>query len=120
MVAGHMSSSDRDRRRSPSPSKGSRTYTGPIVDCDVHHSWPSQEVMMPYLSPAWREYVRGQGHGRLLPVYEPSSFPISHNTTREDTWPDSGVRPGSDYDTMRRQLLDPLNIYKAVLTFDDV
>src|SRR5690348_1331892 len=32
-------------------------YTGGVVDCDIHHDWPSPAALYPYLSTGWREYV---------------------------------------------------------------
>ena len=28
-----------------------------IIDCDVHNDWSSAEVLLPYLDPAFRDYL---------------------------------------------------------------
>ena len=90
-------------------------YAGPIIDCDVHHRWKSEAELVGYLPQHWREYVE---HGQL--ALEPATihypFPFGTNK-RLDTFPDDGP-PGSDYELLRRQLLDRFNIERAVLSFD--
>ena len=92
------------------------TFSGPLIDCDVHHELKSEAELIPYLSQGWQEYVRGpEPHGRLglFP-----SFPLSnpHGFDREDAIPPGGGPPGSSLELMREQLLDPFGVEHAILT----
>jgi len=88
---------------------------GGIIDCDVHHKWKNEGEFLQYLPREWREYVE---HGRI-PI-EPATvhypFPFGTNK-RLDAFPDDGP-PGSSYELLRSQLLDRVNIDRAVLSFD--
>jgi uncharacterized protein len=98
------------------------TYTGPRIDCDVHHTWRTEADLLAYLPERWRELVGAPAGSRrapvpLVPQWHFDPFP-GGIYTRTDSWPESGGPPGSDYDTLRRQLLDPLNIEHAILSYD--
>lgn len=44
-----------------------------MIDCDVHNNWSSAEVLLPFLAPAFREYLeRGELPGGR------GSFPHAH------------------------------------------
>jgi predicted TIM-barrel fold metal-dependent hydrolase len=98
-------------------------YEGPVIDSDVHHTWPNEGAVIEYLPKAWQEYVKQSGNsGRPRHVgLEPAMmlFPhINGPNKRLDTFPSSGGPPGSDYETFKKQLLDPFNIERAILSFD--
>ena len=94
---------------------------GPLIDCDVHNSWPSSRVLLPYLDPYWRDLLeRGELPGGR------DSFPHGHRPwlhpegfMRTDAVPADGSTPGSDYDLMREQLLDRYDVEYAILTGDE-
>lgn len=94
-------------------------YDGPIIDSDVHHNWRSDAEVVEYLPKKWREFI-DLPQGRQLPLVPSSPFvPLADGVYhRLDAFPPNGGPPGSDYETMRRQLLDPLNIEHAVLSYD--
>ena len=43
-------------------------YSGPIVDCDIHHDRPSKDALLPHLSAGWREYATRSGGRQPMPV----------------------------------------------------
>lgn len=96
---------------------GSR-YSGPLADCDVHHTWPSQQALLEYFSEGWREYIMGPGREGQIPLAAGFGYHNPHGLMREDAFPESGP-PGSDYELLRDQLLDPYNIRRAVLTYGE-
>jgi len=101
----------------PRPRK--RAYRGPIVDCDVHHNWSSHQVLHPYLSAPWREFVLGPGRQGNIPLTAAGFFSVPNGNGREDTVPESGEPAGTDLELMRAQLLDPYGIERALLTYGD-
>ena len=94
-------------------------YKGPLIDCDVHHARSTDAELLEYLSIAWREYVSDRGPAGTVPLTVQDGFPNPHGFMRADTYPEGGGEPGSDLDTMRRQLLDSNGLRRAVLTFGD-
>ena len=92
-----------------------------MIDCDVHNSWSSSSALLPYLDPAFRDFLeRGELPGGR------DSFPHAHRPwlhpegfTRTDAVPADGAMPGSDYDLLREQLLDRYDVEYAILTGDE-
>lgn len=87
-------------------------YDGPTVDIDVHHRPRHWDDVRPYLSARWRDY---------LPVNPPGvalGGLANRDNRRGDTFPDDGGAPGSNYELTCRQLLDPANTFRCVLTHD--
>jgi uncharacterized protein len=99
--------------------RGAAMYNGPIIDCDVHHARRSDQELLPYLSAGWREYVSGRGPAGLVPLIVQDGLPNPRGFMRAETYPENGGEPGSDYETMRRQLLDRGDLRRAILTFGD-
>ncbi len=92
-------------------------YDGPIIDCDVHHGPVTRHEYLEYLPKAWRDYVTMPGDGRLVPLDPPRQQidnPDGANL-RLDSFPQGGGPPGSSYELMREQLLDPYPIEAVVL-----
>jgi predicted TIM-barrel fold metal-dependent hydrolase len=87
---------------------------GPVVDCDVHHSWATQDELMEFVSPAWRERLAGGAFRVRLR----SGYSQPGSNKRLDTVGPKGEPPGTDQATMARQLLDPVGVERAVLSFD--
>src|SRR5690348_14661596 len=89
-----------------------------IIDCDVHQNFASLEALLPYLPPAHREHLtRGGYSGMGLPTYlwmHPEGF------TRRDAAPPGGGPAGSDYETLRRQLLDAYDEEFAILNGEEI
>jgi predicted TIM-barrel fold metal-dependent hydrolase len=94
-------------------------YQGPIVDVDVHHRWKNDAEIVAYLPKKWGDYVRdAKGSVPLTPPWVTMGVFLSGGGRRMDSFPPDGGKPGSDYETMKEQLLDHYNYFKAVLTYD--
>jgi uncharacterized protein len=95
-------------------------YRGPVIDTDVHHTWKSDQEIIERMPKKWRDFIEGPGGGRRLPIGPPPSAyqHVRGVNKRLDTFPPTGGPPGSDYETLRRQLLDPFNIERCILDFD--
>ncbi len=89
-----------------------------MIDCDVHQNFNSLRELEPWLDPAFRDYVEVGGYnGFQLPNYpwvHPSGFLMG------DAVPETGGVPGSDYETLREQLLDRYDVEYAILTGEDI
>ncbi len=94
-------------------------YNGPVIDCDVHHERASDEELTEYLSRGWREYVTGRGPAGFVPLTVQDGLPNPHGFMRADTYPATGGPPGSDYPTLKAQLLDRIDVRRAILTYGD-
>jgi predicted TIM-barrel fold metal-dependent hydrolase len=96
-------------------------YEGPVIDCDVHHEWPTPWDLVPYLSTGWQEYVTGPGRlhkdNSLIPMMPVQLCPNPTGLARHETFPPDGGAPGSNYELLRDQLLDPCRIERALLVF---
>jgi len=90
-----------------------------MIDCDVHQNFKRLSDLLPWIDPAYRDFVLHAGFGGFeLPNYLTWMHP--NGTTRDDAVPPDGGAPGSDYETMREQLLDPLGVEYAILTGEDI
>jgi len=94
-------------------------YSGPVIDCDVHHARNTDSELIEYLSRGWREYVTDRGPAGNVPMTVQDGFPNPHGFMRADTYPKQGGEPGSDYATMRDQLLAASDVRRVILTFGD-
>jgi uncharacterized protein len=104
--------------QSSASGRGLGRYEGLVIDCDVHHTWPSDEVIIEYLPEGTREYRRGmRGHKKLFPGT--GEFQNPYDIHREEFFPEDGTSAGSSYELMLEQLLDPFQVTYAVLTHDD-
>jgi predicted TIM-barrel fold metal-dependent hydrolase len=99
-------------------------YAGPIIDCDVHHDWPSQQTLLDYLPRGWREYETrskgnyvGGGGKNHLPMTASVMVPNPGGIVRAESWPPDGGLPGSSLPLLQEQLLDPFNVQRAILMF---
>jgi hypothetical protein len=94
-------------------------YQGPVIDCDVHHARHTDAELLEYVSPGWREYITDRGPAGNVPLTVQDGLPNPHGFMRADTYPATGGPAGSDFPTLRRQLLDRADIRRAILTFGD-
>lgn len=95
-------------------------YSGGIIDCDVHHDWPTADALYPYLSAGWREFVMAPTRAGLppIPLVPMQMCPNpAGSTCRPDAFPGEGRAAGSDIPLMCKQLLDPMRIERAVLDY---
>ena len=92
-------------------------YVGPVIDCDIHHDWPSQDALLPYLTEGWREYVTRSTSNRQIAMSPMAMIPNPGGIIREEAYPPNGDIPGSSYELLRDQLLDPCRISHGILSF---
>jgi predicted TIM-barrel fold metal-dependent hydrolase len=92
-----------------------------LIDCDVHNTWGSADVLLPYLPPAFREYMeRGElpgGSGSFPAAHRPWLHP--EDFKRTDAAPPDGGPAGSDHAFMCEQLLDRYAIDHAILNGEE-
>lgn len=85
-----------------------------LIDCDVHEDISEQDALLPYMSEEWREFV-GLGGVFLAEGHATHGLnPWGYN--RRDSTPPGGGVPGSSWEFVAEQLLDPYDITNAVLT----
>jgi predicted TIM-barrel fold metal-dependent hydrolase len=89
-----------------------------MIDCDVHQNFTSIQELLPYLPEVYREHIL---HGGYAGVGFPE-YPWTHpeGFWRRDSFPEDGGPPGSDYELLRRQLLDEYGVDYAILTGEDI
>ncbi len=73
-----------------------------IVDCDIHNVVPDVHVLFPWLSDFWQEYIDQSG----FKGPGDTAYPKAPTSARPDATPASGGPPGSDLETIRKQVLD--------------
>jgi predicted TIM-barrel fold metal-dependent hydrolase len=99
--------------------RASREYDGPIIDSDMHHTWRSDDDIVAYLPKRWRDHVRLPRGGTVWLDAPIPTFPHIHGPNKRlDTYPPDGGPPGSDYETLKHQLLDQYEIERVLLSFD--
>jgi hypothetical protein len=94
-------------------------YHGPMIDCDVHHARADDAELLPYLSRGWRDFITDRGPAGNMPLTVQDGLPNPHGFMRADTFPPGGGPPGSDYETLCRQVLQRGDVRRAILTFGD-
>lgn len=95
------------------------SYTGTIVDVDVHHRWRTDSELAPYMDTQWVEFMRGNGR-EIVSAYPPaSSTPFApFDSHRADAFPLDGGMAGSSYEMLRDQLLDRYGYARCLLLHD--
>jgi predicted TIM-barrel fold metal-dependent hydrolase len=81
-----------------------------VIDCDLHNTVPSVDVLMPYLPRFWREYITQSSFKG--PIDDPH-LPAAPATTRPDWRPAPGIVAGLD--DLRRHALEPWNTEIGIL-----
>ncbi|QBD75288.1 amidohydrolase [Ktedonosporobacter rubrisoli] len=89
------------------------SYTGPIIDTDVHETISSWKHLAPYLGEPWRGLLE---RGAWTKPGAPFAYWASHGVNRADSFPDSGAPAGSNYELFKAQVLDLYPIKYAILT----
>jgi predicted TIM-barrel fold metal-dependent hydrolase len=82
-----------------------------IIDCDVHCEPNDDAEVHRFLPPRWQEHLATYGSYR----FSGAGYPRYQNR-RQDSFPPSGRKSGSDVEFLCKQLLDEHNIVWAVLT----
>jgi len=83
-----------------------------VIDGDIHNALASDKALLKYLPTRWRRHHEIFGaHGHSGAYYPRANL----NAARTDSWPPSGLPPGSDLSFMQEQLLDYWGIEYGVL-----
>jgi len=85
-----------------------------IIDCDIHHTYRSQQDLYPYLEEPYLSRLKEKGFG-----YPQETYQSSIHNKRLDAKPETGPT-GSDYSLLREQLLDRHEVAYGVLTGEGV
>jgi uncharacterized protein len=83
-----------------------------VIDCDIHNAPASPAALAKHLPERWRQHHETFGGRAHAGAYYPRANP---NAARTDSWPPSGLPPGSDLDFLRYQLLDEWGIEYGIL-----
>ncbi|MCC9076446.1 amidohydrolase family protein [Litorilinea aerophila] len=84
----------------------------PVIDCDIHNAFPSNETLYKYLPARWRRHHETIGLRGHYGGHYPRAM---KNAARHDAWPPNGLPPGSDLAFMRAQLLDAWDLEYGIL-----
>lgn len=89
-------------------------WTGPVIDADLHVNLPSVDVLLPYLSGQWIEWIGETGF--TVPASLATKYPAGSSITCAPEWrPGDGRAPASDLSLLREDVLDPLGVECAIL-----
>ncbi|MFT3866744.1 MAG: amidohydrolase family protein [Solirubrobacterales bacterium] len=94
---------------------GGKKSALPIIDCDVHTSPPTVDVMESYMPKRWQGYTATYARkyvGAIAGMYPR----ITPGAIRRDSWSTPGTIGGSDLDLLREQLLDAWNVEYGIMT----
>jgi uncharacterized protein len=79
----------------------------PVIDCDIHATVPSVEVLFPYLSEHWREYIRTSAFkGPVATAYPPNA---------PTTTGPAGNGKASTLEEIQKHVLDPWGVEVGIL-----
>ena len=102
-------------------------YSGGVIDCDVHHEWPTPDHLLPYVSAGWREFLTGPRRAvEQIDTVDDAPIPLIPGQMwnnpfwgyRPEAYPPGGGAPASNYELLRDQLLEPNNTERVVLQFE--
>lgn len=89
-----------------------RKGTFKVIDTDVHHDVRSTHDLLPYLSDHWKRYITDYGWKPIKTV--PFNQVRKGSKYRADTFAENAP-PGSDFELLKKQLLDENDITYAVI-----
>src|SRR5580700_1151328 len=95
--------------------RSEQLWDGPVIDCDVHAHIASLEVILPYIDPAWREYMGErcvEMPGSWKSVYPPNA----PSSVRPEFRLDTDEAPASSHALVQAQALEPGNLQYALLS----
>ena len=87
-----------------------------IIDACIHHHWASQRELMEYLPRSWHDYLT-PSRDYTVPVIPSHTFGRISGSKLANAA--TATRPaGSDYPTLKSQVLDAQRLERAILTYD--
>ncbi len=87
-----------------------------IVDCDIHPIQRSNRDLYPFLPKHWQQHMETFGPHVRQGLSERISWPrMMASGQRADAYPKEGGPPGSSYELMKRQHLDPNGVEHGML-----
>lgn len=94
------------------------SYTGPIIDSDIHHRWVTPRDILPYLSERTRDFVTAGP--KMFPIMPPGlTVPHTNGVNKRlDSYSDEGHPPGSHLPTLQKQLFAESGVTRGVLSYD--
>jgi uncharacterized protein len=98
-------------------SRGAMTDAKRNIDVDVHHSYARASDLAAYLPRRWQELLGGSTNS-ANPVFVHHTAAGPGSIARIDALPSDGTLAGSSLSMLRAQLLEPMNIGRAILTFN--
>src|SRR5579885_3294232 len=84
-----------------------------MIDCDIHNVPASVQVLFPYLSDHWKEYMTQSAFRGPTDSAYPKNAPTS---ARPESRPPAGGPPGSDLSLVQQQVLDAWGMEYGILT----
>ncbi|TCR63167.1 amidohydrolase family protein [Bosea sp. BK604] len=98
------------------PSAVQKPQAAMIADCDIHPIWNKPKDLYPYLSRRWQEHIETFGLSHRHGWQTGTPYPKGNASGyRNDAWPEDGGKPGSDFNLLKRDLLDANNIELGIL-----
>ena len=85
----------------------------PIIDTDIHENFASLKDLVPYLPEPWAGWI---AKGAWRGFTQPFCYTSPGNGNRADVASGDGSASASDFEAMRRHVLDAHDISHAVLT----
>ena len=90
------------------------SWTGPVVDIDVHVAPPTIEVLFPFLADYWLEFIHESNF--QAPPSAAQVYPPRAPTSCRPEWrPADGSPAGSSLAMLRSEVLDPLRTERAIV-----
>ena len=88
-----------------------------FIDCDIHNYVASDDVLVSYMDPAWRDHHRTYGHRtHSVLSFHGAPYPrLAGVGKRRDAAPPSGLPTGADFDFFREQHLDSMPVEYGIL-----
>jgi predicted TIM-barrel fold metal-dependent hydrolase len=94
-------------------------YSAPVFDACVFHEWNSIKDLAPFMSEGWQQLLLRPGEkGAAVEVRSSPLYTNPMGGKAVESYPAKG-RPGSDYETLARQVLGSQSRERVVLGFDD-
>ncbi len=86
-----------------------------VIDACIHHHWANQRELMEYLPLAWHDYL-SPSRDYTVPVIPSHTFGRISGSKLADAG--TAGAAGSDYATIKSQVLDAQRLERAILTYD--